>query len=1002
MNSIVPYKEAFSKYIPEQYKNSEKLLSLVNTCLEQCDSLENAFFEILQALNLQDAIGPALDWLGAIVGVERIPGESDTSYRSRIVSGMNLKNLPSNEALRLVIKFLTGCDSVGLFPNWPAETYYVLDGSTDADLSALEHDSMTSGASLVRGTFLCMEPGEGGYIVNDDNGMPFVVDYVDIMDIPDNMLRFTFSNPDYDPTVAGVGPHGTWTKVATSNQNEWDWTTEGVSTSGEFKNAFRDSSNFVSVRCKRFESSLNAYELFFNNSSLVSVYLQNVSGIYGSAVSFFEECSKLKNIVLTGANNIETTSYFAGYCSNLESVYIDSLENCTSLNAAFTNCTLLKDVHIGDISNATNLYTTFRNCSSLESVYLDIPSVTTCYQAFYGCSKLKNVILKNTSNVENLNGTFSQCVALETAPSLDTSSCTNFNSVFFNCESLKEVPVYETSNVTNFNLAFTQCENLEYIRIDVSSALSMESMFEDCTSLRNIEFIGNTGNTENFSRLFVNCSSLKNIPFFDTSSAESVTSMFEGCINVESGAVEMYEQMSVSASISSHSYCFTNCGVATLQGIGDLCKIPTTWGGLGSLPANSLLFNFGDSNYDPNVTTTSNHGTWTSYSTGYSENPFNLWVWTYDNADWFHEFSRTATGGSYLSDYDNNPVDVVSHGELTSVKCFCRLFIFATALRYCCDLVIPDASGVSSGSYMGLNHMFSHCEHLEIFPHIEVSNFLSMEGFASDCTRLKVLSPIKINSMVATSARRAYQAFINCTDVESGAYETYRTLLEKLPDTSGQNVTGCFRNCGTYKLTGISDLLKIPSAWGGLADNISANSVIVSFANSDFDPSDEMPIASGSWSRVSEIANFNAWKFTSSGTDLSEVFKDKFIDDENLVYILVAATSTVVNVDRMFDGCTAVEGGALNLYEQMSTQTLPPENHVDTFFDCGTITENGTVELLGISCHWGGNDLYLMLTDDYVGFMPDAAETDYFIEYIRMYQDLVAMFRNIETKRIYI
>ena len=1002
MDSIVPYKEAFSKYIPEQYKNSEKLLSLVNTCLEQCDSLENAFFEILQALNLQDAIGPALDWLGAIVGVERIPGESDTSYRSRIVSGMNLKNLPSNEALRLVIKFLTGCDSVGLFPNWPAETYYVLDGSTDADLSVLERENMTSGASLVRGTFLCMEPGEGGYIVNDDNGMPFVVDYVDIMDIPGNVLRFTFSNPDYDPTVAGVGPDGTWTKVTTSNQNEWDWATEGVSTSGEFKNAFNDSANFVNVRCRSFESSLNAYELFYNNSSLISVNLQNVSGIYGSAVSFFEDCTNLKNIVITGANNVDTTSYFAGYCSSLESVYIDSLENCTSLNAAFTNCTQLKDVRIGDISNATNLYTTFRNCSNLESVDLDIPSVTTCYQAFYGCSKLKNVILKNTSNVENLNGTFSQCVALETAPSLDTSSCTNFISAFFGCESLKEVPVYETSNCTNFDNAFKQCRNLESIRIDVSGALSMEAMFEDCASLMNIEFIGNTGNAENLIRLFRNCSSLKNLPFFDTSSAEDVTSMFEGCINVEFGAVEMYEQMSVSANISNHSNCFKDCGAATLRGVGNLCKIPTTWGGLGSLPANSLLFNFGDSNYDPNVTTTSNHGTWTSYDTGYSDNPFNLWVWTYDNADWLAEFSSSATGGSYLSDYGNNPVDVVSHGELTSVKCFCRLFIFATALRYCCDFVIPDASGVSSAPYMGLNHMFSHCDHLEILPHIEVSNFLSMEGFASDCIRLRVLSPIKINSMVATSARRAYQAFINCTDVESGAYETYLALLEKLPDTSGQNVTECFEDCGTYKLTGISDLLKIPSAWGGLANNITANSVIVSFANFDFDPSNEMPIASGSWSRVSDIVNFNAWKFTSAGTDLSEVFKDKFIDAENLVYILGAGTSTVVNVDQMLYGCIAVEGGALDLYTQMSTQSTPPASHANTFFDCGRMTENGTVELLDISSHWGGNDLYSMLNDDYVGFMPDATETDYFIEYIRMYQDLVAMFRNIETKRIYI
>ena len=176
METIVPYKEEFKKYIPEQYKNSEKLLALVNSCMAQFDNLETAFFEILQSLNLADAIGPALDYLGAIVGVKRNPGESDTHYRERIVGGINLMNLPGPEALRMVIKFLTGVDSVGLFPNWPAEMYYVLDGGTDATLSNLEKSSMTSGASLVRGTFLCAEEGEGGYIVDDDNGMPIVVD----------------------------------------------------------------------------------------------------------------------------------------------------------------------------------------------------------------------------------------------------------------------------------------------------------------------------------------------------------------------------------------------------------------------------------------------------------------------------------------------------------------------------------------------------------------------------------------------------------------------------------------------------------------------------------------------------------------------------------------------------------------------------------------------------------------------------------------------------------
>ena len=157
MRSLVPYSDFVAPTILEQYKRADKLRGLINAVLAQCDNLEAAFFELLQALGLDNAVGPALDYLGAIAGVDRIPGESDDDYRERIKTAAGLIGVPAPEALRRVIKFITGCDSVGLFPNWPAETYYVLDGSTDVDLSTLEHDNMTSGASLVRGTFLCME-----------------------------------------------------------------------------------------------------------------------------------------------------------------------------------------------------------------------------------------------------------------------------------------------------------------------------------------------------------------------------------------------------------------------------------------------------------------------------------------------------------------------------------------------------------------------------------------------------------------------------------------------------------------------------------------------------------------------------------------------------------------------------------------------------------------------------------------------------------------------------
>ena len=177
MEKIESYKEEGSKYVPEQYKNSSKLRGVVDALLAQCDDLETAFFEILGSIDLQTAIGPALDYLGAIVGVTRKPGESDDAYRKRIYQYRDLQGAPTHEGLRSALHLLTGQTDIGLYPNWPAELYWVPPQAEKYDLSQLVLDSMTSGASLVQGTFLCCEDEEAyGLIVLEDNGQPLVID----------------------------------------------------------------------------------------------------------------------------------------------------------------------------------------------------------------------------------------------------------------------------------------------------------------------------------------------------------------------------------------------------------------------------------------------------------------------------------------------------------------------------------------------------------------------------------------------------------------------------------------------------------------------------------------------------------------------------------------------------------------------------------------------------------------------------------------------------------
>ena len=66
---ITSYSEHCRPYVPEQYKASEKLLGLVDAFLTQCDSLEAAFQEMVPMLDPEQAVGPSLDFIGALVGI---------------------------------------------------------------------------------------------------------------------------------------------------------------------------------------------------------------------------------------------------------------------------------------------------------------------------------------------------------------------------------------------------------------------------------------------------------------------------------------------------------------------------------------------------------------------------------------------------------------------------------------------------------------------------------------------------------------------------------------------------------------------------------------------------------------------------------------------------------------------------------------------------------------------------------------------------------------------
>lgn len=175
---ITNYSSEQRKYVPEQYKRSTKILGVIDASLGLSDELERALREISDNFNIEDAVGPMLDYCGLYFGIERRIGETDEQLRMRIRIGSGTEDLPTFEAIYNYFKTALGISDMILCPVWPAGLYFVLgQGMSEPDIEETTRIAAASGVDFGQGTFLCCEEGEPwGLIVLEDNGQPIVID----------------------------------------------------------------------------------------------------------------------------------------------------------------------------------------------------------------------------------------------------------------------------------------------------------------------------------------------------------------------------------------------------------------------------------------------------------------------------------------------------------------------------------------------------------------------------------------------------------------------------------------------------------------------------------------------------------------------------------------------------------------------------------------------------------------------------------------------------------
>lgn len=90
-------------------------------------------------------------------------------------------------------------------------------------------------------------------------------------------------------------------------------------------------------------------------------------------------------------------------------------------------------------------------------------------------------------------------------------------------------------------------------------------------------------NVTNINEMCNNNSYLTAVPDLYLNSITSCNNAFYGCINVESGALALYNKLAaLGAQITAHNQTFAGCGSNTVTGAAELAQIPSSWGGTGA------------------------------------------------------------------------------------------------------------------------------------------------------------------------------------------------------------------------------------------------------------------------------------------------------------------------------------------------------------------------------------------------------------------------------------
>lgn len=234
----------------------------------------------------------------------------------------------------------------------------------------------------------------------------------------------------------------------------------------------------------------------------------------------------------------------------------------TSMKGLLRNRQSTTSVHLSKVDSVTDLSYLCYGCLNLQSLQIDgayVGSGANTEYMCYNCWELSNLALDSSLKSTNTQYMFAGNRLMETSPSFHTENNTNMQSMFRSCSALRNVSLYDASQVQDMRSTFYLCTSLQTLpAFTTSSCYAFDSFCEGC-------------------------SSLQRIPLLDLSAISThegiMRSMFKNCVNVQAGALDLYNSAKnlTSASYLWHRESFRNCGSNTTTGAAELSQIPSGW-----------------------------------------------------------------------------------------------------------------------------------------------------------------------------------------------------------------------------------------------------------------------------------------------------------------------------------------------------------------------------------------------------------------------------------------